>query len=45
MRIALIVAALNILEVKPADFLNAYVQAPVTETVWAMLSPEFCSDT
>ena len=32
-RIALMIAALNDLEVKLGDTLNAYVQAPVTEKV------------
>ena len=39
-RIALMIAALNYLEVKLADILNAYVQAPVTEKVWTSLGPE-----
>ena len=43
-RIGLMVAALNDLEVKSANILNAYVQQPVTETVWTMLSPEFSKD-
>ena len=39
--IALMVITLNDLEIKLADILNAYIQALVTEKVWAMLSPEF----
>ena len=38
------VATLNDLEVKLDDILNPYVQAPVTEKVWATLSPEFGKD-
>ena len=38
-RIALMIAALNNLEVKSGDILNAYVQAPVTEKVWTTLGP------
>ena len=37
-------AALNDLEVKSGDILNAYVQAPVTEKVWTTLGPEFSKD-
>jgi hypothetical protein len=40
-RIALLMAALNDLEVKAGDVLNAYVTAPVTEKVWTVLGPEF----
>ena len=43
-RIALMIAALNYVEVKLGNILNAYVQAPVTEKVWTMLGPEFGKD-
>ena len=39
-RIALIIATLNDLEVNLSDILNVSVQAPVTEKVWTTLSPE-----
>ncbi len=40
-RIALTLAALNDLEVKAADILNAYISAPTKEKVWCVLGPEF----
>ena len=40
-RIALIIATLNDLEVESGDILNAYVQAPITEKAWTTLGPEF----
>ena len=40
-RIALMIDALNDLEVKLDDILNAYVQAPVAEIVWTTLGTEF----
>ena len=43
-RIALIIAALNSLEVKLDDILNAYIQAPVTEKMWTTFSPEYSKD-
>ena len=43
-RIALMIATLNDLEVKLGNILNAYVQAPVTEKVWTTLGPEFGKD-
>ena len=43
-RFALMIAALNNLEVKSGNMLNAYVQAPVTEKVWTTLSPEIGKD-
>ena len=43
-RIALTLAALNDLEVKVADILNAYVTAPVQEKIWTVLGPEFGND-
>ena len=41
MRLALNIAALNDLEVKFSDVLNAYITAPITEKVWTILGPEF----
>jgi hypothetical protein len=43
-RIALTIAALNDLEVKAADILNAYISAPIKEKVWCALGPEFGPD-
>ena len=43
-RIALMTAALNDLEVKSGNILIAYVQAPVTEKVWTALGREFGKD-
>ena len=43
-RIALVIATLNDLEVKLGNILNTYVQAPVTEKVWTTLCPEFSKD-
>ena len=43
-RVALMIATLNDLEVKLGNILNAYVEAPVTEKVWTILRPEFCKD-
>eukprot|EP00804_Cyclotella_cryptica_P003089 CCRYP_006074-RA/>CCRYP_006074-RA protein AED:0.29 eAED:0.04 QI:0/0/0/0.75/0.33/0.5/4/0/1079 len=40
-RIALTLAALNDLEVKVADIMNAYVTAPTEEKIWTILGPEF----
>ena len=44
--IALLMAALNDLEVKVGDVLNlnAYTTAPVTKKVWTVLRPEFGSN-
>ena len=39
--ISLMIVALNDLEVKLSNILNAHVQAPVTEKVWSTLCPEF----
>jgi hypothetical protein len=44
-RIALTIAALNDLEVKAADILNAYISAPIKEKVWCAVGPEFGPDT
>jgi len=43
-RIALLMASLNDLEVKVGDVLNAYITAPITEKVWMVLGAEFGSD-
>ena len=43
-RIALMIAALNDLEVESDNILNAYIQAPVTERVWTTLGLEFGKD-
>ena len=43
-RLALTIAALNDLEVKVGDVLNAYITAPITEKVWTILGPEFVPD-
>ena len=43
-RLALMIAALNDLEVKSGSILNAYVQSPVTEKVWTTLGLEFGKD-
>ena len=40
-RIALTVAALNNLEVKTSDIMNAYLTAPVSEKIWCTLGPEW----
>jgi len=40
-RLALTIAALNDLEVKVGNVLNAYITAPITEKVWTILGPEF----
>ena len=40
-RLALTIAALNDLEVKAGDIMNAYVTAPVTEKIWTTLGPEW----
>jgi hypothetical protein len=44
-RIALLMAALNDLNVKVGDVLNAYIStAPITKKVWIVLGPEFDID-
>ena len=40
-RIALMFATLNDLEVKSFNTLNVHIQASVTEKVWTALGPEF----
>jgi hypothetical protein len=42
--IAPLMAALNDLNVKVGDVLNAYITAPITEKVWSVLGPEFGID-
>jgi hypothetical protein len=37
----LTIAALNSLDVKTGNVMNAYITAPVTEKVWTILGPEF----
>ncbi len=43
-RIALLMAALNDLNIKVGDVLNTYITAPITEKVWTVLGPEFGTD-
>ena len=43
-RLALMLAALNALEVKCGDVENAYITAPITEKVWSILGTEFGAD-
>ncbi len=40
-RLALTIAALNDLQVKVGDVLNAYITAPIKAKVWTVLGPEF----
>ncbi len=42
--LALMIAALNNLQVKTGDVLNAYITAQVTERVWMTLGPEWGPD-
>ena len=44
-RIALMIAALNDIDVKLGVILNPYVQAPVTDKVWNTLGSDFGKDT
>ena len=44
MRLALTIAALNDMEAKVGDVLNAYITSPITEKVWTILGPEFGPD-
>jgi hypothetical protein len=39
--ITVTLAVLNDLEVKTADYTNAYLTAPVREKIWCVLGPEF----
>jgi hypothetical protein len=43
-RIALLMAALNDLNDKVGDVLNAYITAPITKKVWTILGSEFGID-
>ena len=38
------IAALNTLEVKYGDVMNAYITAPITEKFWTILGPKFCAN-
>ena len=40
-RIALTIAALNNLEVKASDVMNAFLTVPCAEKIWTTLGPEF----
>ena len=43
-QIAITLAALNDLEVKVANIMNAYVTAPTQEKIWIILGPKFGDD-
>ena len=43
-RIALVIAALNDLQVKAGGVMNAYVKAPCREKIWTVLGKEFGTD-
>ena len=43
-RIALLLAALNDLDIWAADVLNAFIQAPTKEKIWTILGKEFGPD-
>ena len=43
-RIAILLAALNYVEVKTADIENAYITAPCSEKIYTVLGPEFGLD-
>ena len=43
-RIALTIAALNDLQVKASDVMNAYVTVPYSEKIWTVLGKEFGKD-
>ena len=43
-RVALMAAALNDVDVWAADVLNAYITAPCREKIWTTLGPEFGED-
>ena len=43
-RISLTIAALNYLQVKAGDVINAYVTAPCSEKIWTVLGKEFGKD-
>ena len=42
--LAMMLSALNSLEMKCGNVLNAYITAPITEKVWTILRPEFGAD-
>jgi len=42
--ITLTIAALNGLQVKAANIMNAYITAPLEEKIWTVLGPEFGSN-
>ena len=42
--IALTIAALNYLQVKAGDVMNAYVTAPCSKNIWTVLRKEFGAD-
>jgi hypothetical protein len=42
--IPLLLAALNNMDVKVGDVLNAYITIPVTEKIWMVLGPKFDSN-
>ena len=44
MRIALLMAALNDVDIWAADALNAYITAPCREKIWTTLGKEFGDD-
>ena len=43
-RLALMLDALNTLEVKCGNVMNSYITAPITEKVWTILGPKFRAD-
>jgi hypothetical protein len=43
-RIAITLTALNDLDVKVSDSMNAYVTAPTEQKNWTILGPEFSDD-
>ena len=43
-RLALMLAALNALEVKCGDVMNAYITDPINEKIWTILRPKFGAD-
>ena len=43
-RLALMLAALNALEVRCGNVMNAYIIDPITEKFWTILGPEFGAD-
>ena len=43
-RIALTISALNDLQVKAGDVMNAYMTAPCSEKIWTVLGKQFGTD-